>query len=166
MQIPSKGYRPNVGVVLLNQSGLALIARRIRSDGPEIILPGLEWQMPQGGVDPDEGKDAAARRELWEETGVVSAEILAALPPQRYEFPPYAGPPHRLAAFRGQEQVWYAMRFLGRDEEIDVATSRNGAEPEFEAWRWEALDKVPALVVPFRRAIYARVAEAPGGAVT
>lgn len=159
-QIGSNRYRPNVGIALFDRSGRVLIGRRIRSDGPEIILPGLEWQMPQGGVDPDEEMDAAAKRELWEETGVGSVEILASLPPQRYEFPRYSGPPHRLAGFDGQEQVWYAMRFLGLDDEIDVTRPRSGAEPEFRAWRWEALDKVPALVVPFRRAIYERVAEA------
>ena len=152
-------YRPNVGIALFDARGRVLIARRMKDDGPEIILPGHEWQMPQGGVDPDENQDAAARRELWEETGVTSAEILGTLSePVRYEFPPYSGPPHKLAAFDGQEQLWYAMRFTGRDDEIDPATPRNGEEPEFDAWRWERLDVVAGLVVPFKRAIYERLA--------
>ena len=69
-----KPYRPNVGIALFNAAGLVLIGRRFRDDGPEIILPGLEWQMPQGGVDEGEDLRAAVRRELWEETGVTEAE--------------------------------------------------------------------------------------------
>ena len=71
----TKPYRPNVGIALFNASGLVLIGRRFRDDGPEIILPGLEWQMPQGGIDADEDPREAVMRELWEETGVMSAEL-------------------------------------------------------------------------------------------
>lgn len=152
-------YRPNVGIALFNRDGRVLIARRIKDDGPEIILPDCEWQMPQGGVDPDEDLEAAARRELWEETGVTSAEVLGSLSaPVRYDFPPYSGPPHRLAAFRGQEQRWYAMRFTGEESEIDLAVAGHEVEPEFDAWRWERLDRVTELVVPYKRHIYAQVA--------
>jgi putative (di)nucleoside polyphosphate hydrolase len=152
-------YRPNVGIALFDRAGRVFVARRIKDDGPEIVLPGLEWQMPQGGVDPDEDLEAAARRELWEETGVTSVAVLGTLSsPVRYDFPPYDGPPHRLAVFRGQEQRWFAMRFLGEDSEIDLAIGGNGADPEFDLWRWERLERVPDLVVPFRRAIYAQVA--------
>src|SRR5947209_1330155 len=69
----SKPYRPNVGIALFNRDGLVLIARRFKDDGPEIILPGLEWQMPQGGIDAAEDPRDAVMRELWEETGVTSA---------------------------------------------------------------------------------------------
>ena len=65
-----KPYRPNVGIALFNAAGQVLIGRRFRDDGPEIILPGLEWQMPQGGIDADEDPRDAVMRELWEETGV------------------------------------------------------------------------------------------------
>ncbi|MGB6436954.1 MAG: NUDIX domain-containing protein, partial [Bradyrhizobium sp.] len=65
----TKPYRPNVGIALFNASGLVLIGRRFRDDGPEIILPGLEWQMPQGGIDAEENPHQAVMRELWEETG-------------------------------------------------------------------------------------------------
>jgi len=155
----AKPYRSNVGIALFNAAGRVLIARRFEDDGPEIILPGLEWQMPQGGIDPNEDPRPAAERELFEETGVTSVGYLGESARwMTYDFPPYDGAPHRLAAFRGQRQKWFAFRFLGDEREITVADIRNGQPHEFDAWRWERLDSVAALVVPFRRAVYQQVA--------
>jgi putative (di)nucleoside polyphosphate hydrolase len=152
-------YRPNVGIALFSKQGLVLIAKRFRDDGPEIVLPGHEWQMPQGGIDAQEDPFEAAKRELYEETGVAKLEYLGETAQWlSYDFPRYDGPPHRLAEFRGQRQKWFALRFRGRDEEIDVTAARGGAEPEFNAWRWERLDRVAELVVPFRRKVYEQVA--------
>jgi putative (di)nucleoside polyphosphate hydrolase len=156
----AKPYRPNVGIALFNADGRVLMARRFKDDGPEIILPGLEWQMPQGGIDPDEDPRKAAARELWEETGVTSATYLAETDWLAYEFPPYDGPPHRLAVFRGQRQKWFAMRFTGDEREVDPLTPRNNMPPEFDTWRWERLDRIADLVVPFRREVYVSVARA------
>jgi putative (di)nucleoside polyphosphate hydrolase len=154
-----KPYRPNVGIALFNADGRVLIGRRFRDDGPEIILPGLEWQMPQGGVDEGEDHRAAAFRELWEETSVRSADYLGETDWLTYEFPPFDDPSHRLAKFRGQRQKWFALRFTGVETEIDPLTPRNGQPAEFDAWRWERLDRVADLVVPFRREVYRAVAE-------
>jgi len=157
----TKPYRPNVGIALFNASGQVLIGRRFRDDGPEIILPGLEWQMPQGGIDADENPRDAVMRELWEETGAVSAEHLGETDWMSYEFPAYDGPAsHRLAKFRGQRQKWFALRYTGRDDEIDPLTPRNGQPAEFDLWRWEQLDRVADLAVPFRREVYKAVATA------
>jgi putative (di)nucleoside polyphosphate hydrolase len=154
-------YRANVGIALFNRDGRVLIARRFQDDGPEVIYPGLEWQMPQGGIDANEDPRPAAQRELYEETGVTSVQYLGETPDWlTYDFPPYEGPPHRLGVFRGQRQKWFAFRFLGNESEITVADIRNDQPVEFDAWRWEPLANVPALVVPFRRAVYETVAKA------
>jgi putative (di)nucleoside polyphosphate hydrolase len=152
-------YRPNVGIALFNAQGLVLIARRFRDDGPEIILPGHEWQMPQGGIDPNEDPLVAAKRELYEETGVTRVDFLAETANwMSYDFPPYAGTSTRFTQYRGQRQKWFALRFRGDDSEIDVVAQRTPDESEFDAWRWERLDRVAALVVPFRRKVYEQVA--------
>jgi putative (di)nucleoside polyphosphate hydrolase len=153
-----KPYRGNVGIALFNREGRVLIGRRFRDDGPEIILPGLEWQMPQGGVDAGEDLRAAAYRELWEETGVRDAAYLGETDWLAYDFPPYDGPPHRLAKFRGQRQKWFALRLTGDEAEIDPLTPRNNQPAEFDAWRWEDLSRLADLVVPFRHQVYREVA--------
>ena len=154
-----KSYRPNVGIALFNAAGRVLIARRFKNDGPEIIMPGLEWQMPQGGIDPDEDPRPAGQRELYEETGVTSVAYLGETAEwMTYDFPPYDGPPHRLAKFRGQRQKWFAFRFVGDEREVKVTEVRNNQPVEFDAWRWEPLANVAALVVPFRREVYSAVA--------
>ena len=97
-------------------------------------------------------RGAAGRRELHEETGVRSASVLGVYTDWlTYEFPPYDGPPHRLDRFRGQRQLWHAMRFEGEDAEIEVALSPEGAGAEFSDWRWERLDATID-----RRAVQAR----------
>src|SRR2546429_4278022 len=150
-----KPYRPNVGIALFSASGQVLIGRRFKDDGPEIILPGLDWQMPQGGIDANEDPHEAVMRELWEETGVQNADYLGETDWLTYEFPPFAVPPsHRLAKFRGQRQKWFALGFTGRDGEIDPLTPRNGQPAEFDQGRWERLESGGDHLVAVRRAGY------------
>jgi putative (di)nucleoside polyphosphate hydrolase len=155
----AKPYRPNVGIALFNAQGLVLIAQRLKDDGPEIILPGHDWQMPQGGIDGDEDPQAAARRELHEETRVTSARYLGETAGWlSYDFPAYGGPAVNLSRFRGQRQKWFAFAFTGADSEIELTAAHVDEEPEFGAWRWERLARLPELVVPFKRAVYEQVA--------
>jgi putative (di)nucleoside polyphosphate hydrolase len=154
----SKPLRNNVGVCLFNRGGLVLLARRFKDDGPEVIQKGFEWQMPQGGIHDGEAPFDAALRELFEETGVAKVEYLDEMKWVTYKFPPYQGSPcHRLAPFSGQRQKWFALRFSGKDDEIDVDVTRNGEPPEFDAWRWEKLANAPDLVVSYKREVYRQV---------
>jgi putative (di)nucleoside polyphosphate hydrolase len=101
----ARPYRPNVGIALFNQAG-KVFAGHGRSAGPEVLPAGHEWQMPQGGIDGNEDIVEAARRELFEETNVRSVALLqVSAEAWCYDFPPYAGPPHWLCAFRGQQQI-------------------------------------------------------------
>lgn len=142
-------YRPNVGVVLFNGDGRVWLGHRINTPGP------WRWQFPQGGVDEGEDLETAARRELWEETGVRSVEYLDRTPGWiAYDFPPDLGGPRAKWGHKGQKQVWFAYRFTGTDAEIDLTAH---GEQEFDAWRWARLDETPALIVPFKRAVYEQV---------
>jgi putative (di)nucleoside polyphosphate hydrolase len=145
-------YRPNVGVVLFNRDGRVWLGRRVRTPGPH------NWQFPQGGIDEGEDLEAAARRELREETGVVSASVVGHTPDWiTYDFPPEVLARPNTRGFRGQRQVWFAMRFDGEEREIDLTAV---PPAEFEAWRWTTLDEALELVVPFKRATYAQIVEA------
>ncbi len=146
-------YRPNVGLVLLNDTGRVFAGRRI--DTPDA------WQMPQGGIDKGEDAGAAALRELAEETGISrdQVEILATSRDWlKYDFPPevaqklFTGKSGK-ARFRGQQQRWFLLRFTGGDSQINICT----AEPEFCEWRWMEPSALIERIVPFKRRIYRQV---------
>jgi putative (di)nucleoside polyphosphate hydrolase len=112
------------------------------------------WQMPPGGIDPGEMPREAALRELREETGTDKAEIIAESGVlHRYDLPVKIAGQMWSGRFRGQKQIWFAMRFTGKDADIDLATGH----PEFDAWKWVAANELPELIVPFKRAIYIAV---------
>ena len=150
-------YRPCVGIMLLNADGRVFIGKR--SDGPEHVDATHVWQMPQGGVDPHEDPWAAALRELYEETNVRSVERLGETRDWlTYDIPPEIIGQAWKGKYRGQRQKWYALRFTGDDREVDIATPGGGAhKPEFIAWRWEHIERLPELAVPFKWPTYERI---------
>jgi putative (di)nucleoside polyphosphate hydrolase len=122
-------------------------------------MPAHEWQMPQGGIDAGEDPAKAARRELYEETSVRSAKLIAEGPQWlAYDLPDDAR--NRFAGrYRGQTQKWFLFRFDGDEAEIDIHRPANGQhKPEFADWRWERFEALPDLVVPFKREVYVQVA--------
>ena len=159
MDASNKPWRFNAGIALFNRAGRVFLGKSI-TDGPEYVLPGFEWQMPQGGVDPGEEIIAAARRELAEETGVINATFLAATNEWwRYDFPEgYENTGHRLEKFRGQQQRWVAFRFEGEDAEIDLGATGEDFYPEFTQWRWATLEEAVAGVMDYKRENYRKAA--------
>ena len=148
-------YRPCVGVMLINRAGLVFIGRRV--EGPEHVDATHAWQMPQGGMDAGEDPFAAALRELYEETGVRSVERLGEIREWlSYDIPRALIGPAWKGKYRGQKQKWFALRFTAEDSEIDIAHP-GGHKPEFSDWRWERMEKLPGLVIPFKRKVYERV---------
>jgi len=114
------------------------------------------WQMPQGGIDPGERPREAALRELAEEVGTDKAEIVAeSRVLHRYDLPSQIAGQMWGGRFRGQKQLWFALRFTGDDRDINIATEH----PEFDAWKWVAPAVLPELIVPFKRAIYLAILE-------
>ena len=147
-------YRPNVGAVLFNAAGLILVARRADMPNAEGAAGG--WQLPQGGMDAGEDPAVAVFRELGEEIGTAHAEIIAEHPEWlNYDLPPELLGKSFGGKYRGQTQKWFALRFLGADSEIRLDLDPH---PEFDAWRWARLAELPAMAVPFKRAIYERLA--------
>jgi putative (di)nucleoside polyphosphate hydrolase len=152
MSVDLSLYRPNVGVVLVNKAGRVWYGRRAKESGQHL------WQFPQGGVDDGEDLFAAAKRELAEETGVRSASLIGRTEDWvTYDFPPELMRAKAARGWRGQKQIWYALRFEGEDSEIDLNAHRPA---EFDAWRWGRLEEAVNLVVPFKRAVYEQVTRA------
>ncbi len=145
-------YRPCVGVMLINADGLIFAGQRLDSSV-------AAWQMPQGGIDDGEKPRLAALRELWEETG-VTADLVEKLA-KTEDWVTYDLPPELLGKvwggkYRGQRQKWFLYRFIGRDDQINIATEH----PEFSEWRWIGADEMIASIVPFKRAVYEEVVRA------
>lgn len=156
-------YRDCVGVAVFNSEGKVFIGRRRPEDDPEDSVEfGSPWQMPQGGIDKGEAPLEAALRELHEETSITSVRLVAEAPSWiRYDLPDDVLGIALKGKYRGQRQRWFAFLFTGDEAEIDVLAPGGGNHPsEFDRWRWEELDRLPDLVVPFKREAYLEIVAA------
>lgn len=149
-----KKYRPNVGMVVLNAQGDIFCGQRIYKPS---LDPHFLWQMPQGGIQAGEELLPAARRELLEETGIHSVEVLDTYPTWLvYDFPPEVKKAVFDGQFDGQKQYWFLMRFTGLESEINLAASHD-EPPEFQAWAWLTPPTILARTVAFRRPVYTQL---------
>lgn len=139
-------YRPCAGIMLLNREGLVFVGQRADSSADA-------WQMPQGGVDKGEAPLDAAIREVGEETG-ISADLIRLIAQSReerfYDLPDELIGTLWKGKYRGQRQIWFLMRFLGHDDDVNIMTEHQ----EFREWRWAEPEQVPQLIVPFKQDLY------------
>ena len=139
--------RSGVGIVVLNKNDQVFVAKRI--DNSKNF-----WQMPQGGVDKNEDYLAAAYRELEEETSIKNVDLVKELDVLiSYDLPKHLLGVIWKGKYRGQEQKWFVVRFLGNDSEININTNH----PEFCEWKWVELEKITDLVVDFKLHVYEEV---------
>ena len=136
-------YRKGVGMMVFNDNKKIFVGKRIDNQ--------KAWQMPQGGVDQNEDYETAARRELYEETGIQSIRIVQKSKGEyTYDLPEYLLGKIWKGKYRGQKQNWFLMKFLGPDSEINL----NQKFPEFNEWKWVDIKELPNMIVPFKKKLY------------
>lgn len=154
MTDPYPEHRPNVGVVLFNADGQVWLGKRYGADEPWC------WQFPQGGMDKGETPEQAGLRELYEETG-IGQDLIVPLGTIEdwltYDFPPEVLAQRDFNRWKGQKQRWFAYRYLGSDTDFDLTAV---PPQEFSEFKWVDLADTPALIIPWKRHVYERVAEA------
>jgi len=141
--------RTGVGIVVLNSENKVFVGKRKDN-------PGINWQMPQGGVDLNEDLKSAMRRELLEETSISNIQIIKELNYwMEYELPENLIGIIWKGKFRGQKQKWFIVKFLGKDSEINIKTK----SPEFIEWKWIGIKELPSVIVKFKKHIYDKLLE-------
>ena len=139
--------RKGVGIILLNNKNKVFVGKRRDN-------PGDKWQMPQGGVDEGEDNFTAMQRELIEETSIKNIKIIKEIENVfEYELPENLVGIIWKGKFRGQKQKWFITRFLGQDSEINLNTKH----PEFIEWKWLAPEKLPDVIVDFKKNLYLKL---------
>ena len=139
--------RIGVGVIVLNNENKIFVGKR--KDNPVD-----KWQMPQGGVDKNENLVTAMKRELYEETSIKNIKILKELDEWfEYELPKNLLGIIWKGRFRGQKQKWFIVKFVGKENEINLKTKH----PEFIEWKWIKMDELPKVIVDFKKNVYEKL---------
>jgi putative (di)nucleoside polyphosphate hydrolase len=145
IMLDREGFRPNVGIVLLNQRNQVFWGKRIRTHS---------WQFPQGGIKYGETPEQAMYRELHEEVGLVPDHVRIVARTRdwlRYEVPDHFIRRDARGHYRGQKQIWFLLQLVGRDSDMNLRATDH---PEFDAWRWNEYWVPLELVIEFKRDVY------------
>jgi putative (di)nucleoside polyphosphate hydrolase len=145
IMLDREGFRPNVGIVLLNQRNQVFWGKRIRTHS---------WQFPQGGIKYGETPEQAMYRELHEEVGLVPEHVRIVARTRdwlRYEVPDHFIRRDARGHYRGQKQIWFLLQLVGRDSDMNLRATDH---PEFDAWRWNEYWVPLDLVIEFKRNVY------------
>ena len=140
-----EGFRPNVGIILLNANNEVWWGKRVREHS---------WQFPQGGIKYGESPEQAMFRELEEETGLRPEHVKVIGRTRdwlRYEVPDHFIKREIRGHYRGQKQIWFLLRMIGRDCDVNLRASNH---PEFDAWRWHDYWVPLDVVIEFKRGVY------------
>ena len=139
-------YRNGVGMMVFNDQKKIFVGKRIDNQ--------KAWQMPQGGIDNDEDHVSAAKRELYEETGIRSIRIICQSKKEFvYDLPDQLVGKIWKGRYKGQRQIWFLIKFLGPQSEVNL----NLGNPEFIEWKWVDIDELPNIIVPFKKKLYLSV---------
>jgi putative (di)nucleoside polyphosphate hydrolase len=139
------GFRPNVGIILLNQRNQVFWGKRIRTHS---------WQFPQGGIDRGETPEQAMFRELHEEVGLMPEHVAIVARTRdwlRYEVPDRYIRRDARGHYKGQKQIWYLLKLVSGDWNLNLRATNH---PEFDAWRWNDYWVPLDVVVEFKRGVY------------
>jgi putative (di)nucleoside polyphosphate hydrolase len=143
--IDQEGYRPNVGIVILNEHNQVLWAKRVAEDA---------WQFPQGGINKGESLEEAMYRELMEEVGLAPNQVKILGKTKdwlRYEVPKQWVRRDGASRYKGQKQIWFLLKFVGKDSDVLLT---NSDKPEFDSWRWDDFWSPLKQVIDFKREVY------------
>ena len=139
------GYRPNVGIIIINDEKKVLLAKRLNENA---------WQFPQGGINDKESTEDAMYRELKEEVGLSHDHILVIEKTKgwlRYDVPKNWIRNNSQQRYKGQKQVWFLLKFVGEDTDIFL---RNTTKPEFDNWKWVSYWTPLKEVIDFKKSVY------------
>lgn len=140
-----EGYRPNVGIILVNHKNEVFWGKRIREKS---------WQFPQGGIKYGENPTQAMYRELYEELGLRPEHVQILGRTQnwlRYNVPDNFVRRESRGHYKGQKQIWVLLRLIGREKDISLRATNH---PEFDAWRWSQYWVNLEQVIEFKRSVY------------